>query len=373
MLDALVRSAAALAPVSLSAAGEYYENMDLMREQVDRALTVAPALDVLIGDNPSSMMYDNHRNHAQFMANVFRFNTFEMLARTAVWVYKSYHAHGFTYDYFTVQLLAWQQAAASHLSPAAAQEINRVYQWLLDNHQAIIDLSQQDQEIKLPLEPAREPDRERFLTLLLHGEWREGLQLAQELIHTPKDLEDFYFQVIQPCMYRVGDLWETGELSVAQEHLVSALVARIMATVYPQVKPVPFDKGKALVTSAPNEFHEMGARMLADCLELDGWEVDYLGANTPQADLLAFLSRSQPFLAAISITMPFNLDRAVEIIAAIKNHPELQKVRVLVGGQLFHDFPDLWQMTGADGWAPDSKTAVTVAQQWWIEGRGRQG
>jgi methanogenic corrinoid protein MtbC1 len=365
MIEKLIRSAIALTPVPPTAAREYREKLDVLREQVDQNLTAYPGIDELIGGNPLAMMYDNHRNHALFMANVFRFNTFEVLARIAVWVYKSYHAHGFSYDYFPVELTAWMKAVADHLGVAAAPDINRIYRWLLDRHDELIILSQEEVGVTLSLDPAWDQDRERFLAALLHGDHRECLRLAEKTATTPRALEDFYLQVIQPCMYRVGDLWQEGEISVAQEHLASAMVARIMAAVYPRLEPVIPRKGKAVVTAAPNEHHEMGARIVADCLGMAGWEISYLGANTPPADLVKFLTRAKPFLVAISVAMPFNLDQAAEIIAAIKHHPELTEVRILVGGRFFQEFPDLWHVTAADGWAPDARAAVLLAQQWW--------
>jgi len=60
----------------------------------------------LIGYNPLRMMYDNHLNHARFMANVFRFNAYTLLVKTVIWVYRSYHSHGFSFDYFPVELAA---------------------------------------------------------------------------------------------------------------------------------------------------------------------------------------------------------------------------------------------------------------------------
>ena len=367
MRETLIRSAIALAPVPLTAAQEYREKLDILREQVDKNLTAYPGVDGLIGGNPMAMMYDNHRNHGLFMANVFRFNTFEVLARIAVWVYKSYHAHGFSYDYFPVELAAWMKAGDDHLSVAASPEINRIYRWLIDRHKELIVLSQEEVGLSLSLDSAWDQDREQFSAALLHRDCRECLRLAEKTATTPSALEDFYLQVIQPCMYRVGDLWQEGEISVAQEHLASAMMARVMAAVYPRLEPLIPRRGKAVVTAAPNEYHEMGARIVADCLGMAGWEISYLGANTPTADLVKFLARAKPFLVAISVAMPFNLDRTAEIITAIKHHPELTPGRILVGGWFFQEFPDLWHVTGADGWAPDARAAVLLAQQWWEE------
>jgi methanogenic corrinoid protein MtbC1 len=105
--------------------------------------------------------------------------------------------------------------------------------------------------------------------------------------------------------------------------------------------------------------------MLADCLSMDGWEVDYLGANLPQSDLLGFLTGSPPFLVAISLAVPCNLMETEELVRGIKSHPYLRSTRIMVGGRLFLAYPDLWHVTGADGWTPDAKHAVALAQQWW--------
>ena len=126
---------------------------------------------------------------------------------------------------------------------------------------------------------------------LLQGEYRECLRLTDRVVTSPETLVDFYLQVVQPCLYQVGNLWQRGVISVAQEHLASAVVARVMAVAYDRVEPMHQLQGKAVVTAAPHNFHEIGARMLADCLGLDGWEVDYLGANTASIGPAGFPGR----------------------------------------------------------------------------------
>jgi len=166
-------------------------------------------------------------------------------------------------------------------------------------------------------------------------------------------------------MYAIGRLWERGEISVAQEHLASALVARLMAVSYPNLEIVPSPKGRAVVTAAPNEFHETGARCVADLLALDGCEIHYLGANTPPAELRRYLRQIKPDLLAISVAMPFNLDSTQELVTAIKEDNTLKSLKVMVGGLAFAELPELWQLTMADGYAPDAKGAVALPRSWW--------
>ncbi len=367
-MEDLRRAAAALAPVPPAAGRAYRAKMVTLREQVARELTHYLAIEVLIGFNPLDTLYDQHRYHAGFMANVLHFNAFELLAGTVAWVYQTYHVHGFSYDYFLLEVKTWMRAVAEHLEAAAAQAVNAVYLWWLSHHEDLIRLSQGDLTSLHFRDPALDQEWEAFLPPLLAGGYRECLHLADQIVKSPKTLVNFYLQVIQPCLDQVGTLWQRGAISAAQEHLASAVVQRIMAVIYARVEPMNPLKGKAVVTAAPQDFHEMGARRLADCLSLDGGEVDYLGANTPQADLLGFLVGVSPFLVAISLALPCNLMETEEIVRGIKSHPYLSDTKIMVGGRLFLDYPDLWQVTGADGWAPDAKAAVDMAKQWW-EGR----
>lgn len=108
---------------------------------------------------------------------------------------------------------------------------------------------------------------------------------------------------------------------------------------------------KAVVTAAPNEFHEIGAWMISDMLEHAGWDVRYLGANTPADDLLDLLRSFHPKVLALSVTMPFNILKAKEIINTLRRDMELQKIMVIIGGRAFNEVLDIWRTTGADYFA----------------------
>jgi methanogenic corrinoid protein MtbC1 len=123
-------------------------------------------------------------------------------------------------------------------------------------------------------------------------------------------------------------------------------------------------QGRAVVTTVAEEFHELGAWMVADLLTLDGWDVSYLGPDTPTKDLLDMLARLKPDLLALSSAMPFNLIRVQEVIEATRAGKEMEQIRIMVGGRIFRDMTDLWRIVGADGWAPDAQEARLLAQRW---------
>jgi methanogenic corrinoid protein MtbC1 len=107
--------------------------------------------------------------------------------------------------------------------------------------------------------------------------------------------------------------------------------------------------------------------MIADLLEAEGWNVMYLGANTPQDELLKLLRKNTPRILGISVTMPFNLPYVKEIITRLGAEKGLQEVRIMVGGVAFNMFPGLWHKLGAHGWAEDGQAATALVRQWMDE------
>lgn len=368
MLNIILQQAEEIPAVSASAAGEYAEKRGMLVGYVNAVFENSPDLPALIGNNPLQVIYDNHTNHASFMSTVLRLGLYKMMVRMVLWVYRSYHARGFSYDYFVLELKTWLRAVREHLAAGHAGEVAAVYEWLLAHHQQFIDSSGSVDNFEEAKDPQLLKVRSSFLNCLLKGETRVCLELADEFVKSSKDIAEFYLNIIQPAMYEVGRRWERGEVSVAQEHLASAIVARVMSSLYPAyVLATQRQHRKAVVTAAPNEFHEMGAHMISDFLEMDGWDVYYLGSNTPAAELKKMLLEKKPFLLAVSATMPFNLVPVEEIITMVRADKILADLKIMLGGLVFNQDPHLSEQLGADGWAPDARVAVELAHRWYEE------
>lgn len=366
MID-LLNSAGEWPALSPDAARAYENAADRLADRVNGELEANPQIREIIGDNPLEIMRNNHRNHAAFMTTVFKLNAYDLLARTIPWVYRAYHARGFSHDYFRMELAAWKLAVEQLLDSASSAEIVRIYDWMIDHHEAMISLSESGEGLAFSLPGETSEMQEILLSLLLHGDSRGSLRLVQQSVLTIDDLKHFYLDVICPVMYRIGLLWERNEISVAEEHLATAMVGRISAALYPRFANVEISRGKALVTAGPNEFHEAGGRMLADFLEMGGWDVVFLGANTPGEHILAVLKQHKPFLVALSVATLFNLVHAREVIKTIRADQEMRGIRIMVGGLAFNGMPRLWRDFGADGYAADAEKAVLLADLWWEE------
>jgi MerR family transcriptional regulator, light-induced transcriptional regulator len=232
---------------------------------------------------------------------------------------------------------------------------------------SVAGLSVSGERLKFSLQSETMEMQEVLLSFLLHSDIKGSLQLVDQSVQTIDDLKSFYLNVVCPVMYRIGLLWERDEISIAEEHLATAIVGRITAALYPRFVNMDVYRGKVVVTAGPNEFHELGARMLADFLEMEGWDVTYLGANIPKEALLVILKQHKPFIIALSVATVFNLDHARQAIEMIKGDQETKGINILVGGFAFSGMPQLWHDLGADGYAADADKGVLSANEWWEE------
>ena len=344
----LLREAAALPVVPAAAASAYESAIPRLLAAVDAVVLARPDLDRLRGPLTTKQIHDNHVHHAALMAVTFRYSTYRQLATLLPWVYHSYHQHGVDFAYFPVELGAWHDAVRAQLGQGPAAEILHVYDWLLAFHQRVQALSAVASPFATTSGDRRwDSVREQLTEQLLAGDWRQGLSLL-EASSTAADRIGFYDHALRSAMWEIGRRWEEGTISVAREHLATAAVARLLSAAPPPAIPDGGRKGKAVVTATTNEYHQVGAWLVADALDADGWNVRFLGANTPNQELMALLREESPDLLALSVSLPFNLRHAEDAIRSARELPECQGLHVLVGGSAFLGEPDLYRRLGAD-------------------------
>ena len=160
-----------------------------------------------------------------------------------------------------------------------------------------------------------------------------------------------YLDVLTAALHEVGLRWERAELTVAQEHLATAITQSLLAQLAGSLAPAALERsrGTVIVACTPGELHALGAQMVADFLEANGWAVRHLGASTPP-DALAQLAGSLGVTAvALSTSLPDRLPDARRACALLRELPN--RPLIVVGGQGYGGRPDLARRVGADALA----------------------
>jgi MerR family transcriptional regulator, light-induced transcriptional regulator len=204
----------------------------------------------------------------------------------------------------------------------------------------------------------------RFLEAIRRGQRRPAVEVALEALGGGHALTDVYVHVLQESLYQTGRLWETNQISVAEEHMATAIVQYVLARLYEEITIAEPPRGRVVMTGVQGELHQVGANMVADALEADGWDVRFLGTNMPHDGILATIAEHDPEVVGISATMLLRVPQVKRLIADVRDHAGRETPRILVGGAAFRAAPDLWREVGADGFAPDVRSAVELARSW---------
>jgi DNA-binding transcriptional MerR regulator len=128
-------------------------------------------------------------------------------------------------------------------------------------------------------------------------------KLLASLLTVPfrQRLSDVYF----PLLRQLGDAWEQGVISVAQEHFASGLIKAHLATLFISTSQPSTSAPHSACTTLPHDEHDIGALALSIELSMAGHRVSYLGAKLPLPDLIGFCRSQKPKLLCIScITLP---------------------------------------------------------------------
>jgi methanogenic corrinoid protein MtbC1 len=168
-----------------------------------------------------------------------------------------------------------------------------------------------------------------------------------------------YDGLLREAMRLVGERWQTGRWSVAEEHLASRTLLRALERLRPDLGPEGRIGPLAVLAGAPGEQHMIGLVCLEQLLAEDGWTVANLGGDLPAGDLGTFVARNEVALVCLSAMDPDRVGAVADAIVAIRS--ARPGTPVLVGGGIT-SVPGIRETVGADGTAHSLAEAIELAR-----------
>jgi len=187
--------------------------------------------------------------------------------------------------------------------------------------------------------------------------------VALEALREGHSAPDVYVEILQNSLYEVGRRWESNQITVAEEHMATAITQYVVAQMYSRLAPSDVARGKMIIAGVEGELHQVGANMVADLLEADGWDVRFLGTNMPHDGILSAIAEHQPTVLGISATMIFNVPKVRRLIEDVRQKFAERAPRIILGGAAFRAAPALSAELGVSGFAPDLRSARTLVNQ----------
>jgi uncharacterized repeat protein (TIGR01451 family) len=188
-----------------------------------------------------------------------------------------------------------------------------------------------------------------YAAALLSG---DGIAIreAMDAKLTTAEIDD---EIIAPALWLVGELWERGEISVADEHIATEISIRVLA-LQREAQRVAQARGshRILLAAAAGELHVVALRMVGNLLHDAGYDTVMLGANVPTDALAASARRYQPDVICLSSTVA---SPAHEVMNAIDDVRQQWPAANIVAGHVL-----TYTLRATNTSATTAATGVTI-------------
>jgi MerR family transcriptional regulator, light-induced transcriptional regulator len=274
------------------------------------------------------------------------------------------------YARWTAGMLGARGIAAHTLEESLAQIERRLSVWLLpEEREAVSSYLTPGREACTEPEPASgaqpsggslELTGQFFLAAILSGQRQAALTIVDEALRAGHSHVDIYGEVFARSLHRVGKLWELNRISVAQEHMATSITQYAIAAIYPRLVPAAVQRGSMVVTGVSGELHQIGANLVADAMEANGWAVRFLGTNLPHSSVLSSIEESSADVLCISTTIVANLPSVAELVRTVRAKLGERAPRIVLGGSAYRMATQFAREIGAVGSITDLRQALAM-------------
>lgn len=294
--------------------------------------------------------------HLDFLDVALEAGTFQPFAEYLDWAHSMLASRGVPSRELALSLDWLEEFFRARMGPAPGGTVGAV---LAAGRQAVAEAESRDDDELAEAEAW--PEAAAFERALLAARQREAAGVVDRLLDNGRSLVDVERHVMQPALYGIGAKWQANQVTVVQEHIATAMVQSIMALGLTRAAPAPEVGRKVLLACVEGNQHAVGLRMVADAFQIAGWEVQYLGADTPTQVLINHAEVERPDVVGLSVSFPHQLREARALVAGLEARIGSGRPLVMVGGLAFNRAEQLPALVGADASMRDPAAAVHYA------------
>lgn len=324
----------------------------------DAQLSSMPALRERYGAAGRQHCIDDTIFHLRYLGEAVEFDDAGLFADYVAWAKVMLTSRGVGAEDLTANLRQLRAELSSELADTAGPATA-----ILDHVLAHLPAMPQSVSTFVGADGDLEETARQYLAFIRAGRRKDADALIAGAVNKGASLPDLYLRLFEPVQQEIGRLWQTNQISVAQEHFCTAAVQRSMSQLYGTLFSGVPGRRRVVAACAGGELHEIGLRMVADLLESSGWDSLYLGANVPAESIVRTVAEAPTALVAISATITPNLRALATLIEALRGNDVTSSVPIIVGGYPFRLSNALVARIGADGWAANAAEAVRLANE----------
>ncbi len=208
-----------------------------------------------------------------------------------------------------------------------------------------------------------EPFLMRYMQPLLAGRRAECFDLVTEAVQKGIPAEKLMCDVIWPAMAQIERLYDDDRINRALEHMAARINRAVADQLQVHLPQKPPAGKRVLVASADAPGEELGAQIIADLFQADGWEVYFVGGGVPDDEVLGLIGQLRPEILLIFGAHPEAVANTRAMIGRIREVGVCPTMNVLVTGGIFNRADGLWQEIGADAFCQSPRGVLATANE----------
>jgi methanogenic corrinoid protein MtbC1 len=201
-------------------------------------------------------------------------------------------------------------------------------------------------------------DLGEFIKLLLDKDSPAILAFVRELQNQGMPLETIFLDVLGSASRYLGTLWEADHCDFIDVIEGLHCLRNVLQVLRPLTNGKEPDGRRAMFMTAPGETHESGIVIVETFFRAAGWETK----RSFDADYITELRDEYYEIAGFSLSCDRYLDGLKAAVKKVRQVSKNPSIKILVGGVVFLQNPELIRTVDADGFAFDGPSAVLTAE-----------
>jgi MerR family transcriptional regulator, light-induced transcriptional regulator len=245
--------------------------------------------------------------------------------------------------------------SVSHLQNFASIIENFIVPRLLMSH------AEEEREIIL-----RKSTISDFIALTINDRPEAAIEFVSDLLKQGVPFRSILLDLMAPAARELGERWVNDSTSFVEVTLGVARMHRILREFDGVPDHLWSQEGQGrhiLLLPAPGENHSFGLRLVQEFLLRESWTV----SNRPVENITALghlVAQDYYDVAGLSLSGETLIETCMSAIGCIRTKSKNPHIKIIVGGQLFAERPELIEQCGADGYGADAPSCVAIVNDW---------
>ncbi len=204
---------------------------------------------------------------------------------------------------------------------------------------------------------------QNYLKALLAGDRSAARQVTETARAGNVTAAELLSSLVWPTMEEIQDLYRDDRITLSSLNLATRLNRTLADQLSGQLERKASNDKTVLIFCGDDEPEELGGQLTADLFEADGWTVKFAGGGVPDDEVLQLIGNTRPDLLVMFGTLPSAVPAVRKLIDYLREVNSCPAMQIMCCGGIYKRAEGLAEEIGADLYAPDAASAVTVANE----------